>query len=107
MPPNDPRQHHRLPEFYLKGFTPSGRDDDLLWVLDFDRKKRWQSKAAKNARQRDYYRINIEGVDPNVIEKAHQGFEDAAAPVLRQLLESRVRPVGESLDHLIVFVALL
>jgi hypothetical protein len=28
-----PRRHHFLPQFYLAGFTPSGRRDDELWAL--------------------------------------------------------------------------
>jgi hypothetical protein len=107
MPRAEPRQHHRLPTFYLAGFTPSGREDGQLFVFDFVRRKTWRARPNKVAKLRDYYRVEVEGVDPNFAERLHHSFETRIAPILKRIRDTHTLPAGVELAYLIQFVALL
>lgn len=100
------RAHHYLPEFYLAGFTLSGDREDKLWVLDQEQDKCWQTRPANIAHQRDFYRVDIEGVEPDAVEKSLGQFEGAAAEIFQEIDKTRQLPTGEPLDILVNFVAL-
>jgi len=100
------RAHHYLPQFYLAGFTLSGDRNGTLWVLDREQGKSWQTRPDNIAHQRDFYRVDIEGVEPDAVEKLLAQFEGQAAEVLRRIEETRILPEGEDFDTLMNFVAL-
>lgn len=100
------RAHHYVPEFYLAGFTLKGNRQDFLWVHDQEQKKCWQTRPTNIAQQRDFYRVDIDGVEVDSVEKALAEFEAQAAKVLGKISEERRLPDGEGFELLINFVAL-
>lgn len=100
------RAHHYVPEFYLAGFTLSGSREDMLWVFDQEQDKHWQARPKKIAHERDFYRVDIDGVEPDAVEKALAQFEGQVADVFRKIGQSRELPEGDDFDFLINFVAL-
>jgi hypothetical protein len=105
-PPPTARAHHHVPAFYLAGFTLSGNRADRLWVWDRKRDKYWRGKPDDIAHQRDFYRVDVAGVEPDAVEKAFARLENQAAPVLRKIAQDRVLPEGEDFNTLLNFVAL-
>lgn len=101
------RRQHFVPEFYLAGFTLGGSRDELLHVLDQSDGRRWRSRPSELAHQRDFYRIDVEGIDPNVFEKTFGAFESQVAALLRQLFETGSLPVAEAYANLMFFLALM
>jgi hypothetical protein len=95
-----------LPQFYLAGFTKTGRKDGTLWVLDKEERKQWKSKPRKVAHRRDYYKIDAKGAPPDAIEKALAEFEHLAAPVIGTVVASGRLPNSEGLLVLVNCVAL-
>ena len=107
MPPTA-RSHHYVPEFYIAGFTPSGSRDDFLWVHDRKEKKGWRQRPREVACERDYYRIDVDGLPPDAIERDVLGkLEDLGAQALARISSEKTVPTGEMLDALIGFVTLL
>lgn len=100
-----PRRHHYLPQFYLAGFTPSGRKDDLLHVLDMRTGRCWKSKPIGVASQLDYYRLDQDAFDPFAFEKGLSRFEGQAAATLKEVLAQRAIPDFEHRLTLINFIA--
>jgi hypothetical protein len=100
------RAHHYVPVFYLAGFTLSSDRQDVLWVRDRQQDKCWQSRPVNIAHQRDFYRVDIDGLDPDAVEKALAEFEGQAADLFRNIAEKRQLPEGEEFDLLLNFVAL-
>jgi hypothetical protein len=72
------RKHHYVPQFYLKGFTPTGADGEALWVLDQHSGKQWQSTPPGIAFERDLYRVTAPGVAPDLVERKFAEFEGQA-----------------------------
>src|SRR5215217_2573068 len=104
---SEPRQHHILPEFYLAGFTDTGTRDGTLHVFDYRRGKRYRSKPRQVARERDFYRVDVPGLHPNIMEDELAAQESAFAPVLRRVLADRTVHGPEELGHVLSFVALI
>lgn len=102
-----PRGHHYVPEFYLAGFTPTGSKDDFLWVHDGEQRKAWRTRPRNVAHERDYYRVEQEGVPPDALEKAFGVVEGQLAPVLQRIATGRKPPEGADLAHALRFIAML
>ncbi|MHB9145463.1 MAG: DUF4238 domain-containing protein [Symbiobacteriia bacterium] len=100
------RRHHYIPQFYLEGFKRSA-DDKGLWVTDTQRAVQFEAVTKDIGVQRDYNRVEISGVEPNVVEEKLSQIEARAANVIRTLASSRVLPTDDDLNDLMVFIALL
>lgn len=102
------RRHHYVPAFLLQGFTPSGEREDFLWVHDREQRKTWRVKPDQAAHERDYYRVDIPEVDPNIVETTFaETIETRAAALVREMVRTHELPHGEDLQALIEFVTLL
>jgi hypothetical protein len=102
-----PRSHHYVPEFYLAGFTPSGSKEDFLWVRDFEQQKEWRCRPRNVAAERDFFRVEQEGVPPEALEKTFGIIEGRAAPALQRIASGENPPGGEDLQVALQFVAML
>ena len=103
---NEPRQHHYVPRFYLRGFTDSAREDGQLWVHDRKLDRRYPSNPANVARERDFNRVDLPEGDPNAVEAAFAALENRAAPIFAETGIRREVPTGEDLAVLMQFAAL-
>lgn len=88
MPADEPRKHHYLPQFYLKGFA--GADERLLQC---DRRggKLVRVGIGDAAAKRDFHRFEDPSVahpsfDPNAAEKMFAEIEGIQAEALQQTL---------------------
>ena len=63
------RSHHYVPAFYLAGFTDTGTRDGFLWVSDRETERTWRSKPDEAGCERDFYRIYLEGLRPDAVER--------------------------------------
>jgi hypothetical protein len=93
---SEARAQHYIPQFLLQNFTANGRDDEHLWVTAPLQKKRWKSLPKETGHQRDFYRVEAEGIDPNVAEKFLSGLESDAAPILQTIIEEQSVPTGDA-----------
>lgn len=82
------RHHHYLSQCYLKGFTQGGAKKSKLLVLDLKNNKKFESTPRNIGGMRDFNRVEIDGVDPEIIEKTQSNFESKAAAALKKLEET-------------------
>jgi hypothetical protein len=101
------RNHHFIPEFFLSNFTASGRRDDFLWVTDMKARKGYRAKPCNAGFQKDFYRVDVKGARPDIVERILGLFEGYAAPAVRHVLEQHTLPARPELDHLIELIGLL
>ncbi len=104
---NQPRRHHYVPQFYLAGFTETGKPNGLIHVLDKQRGKTWPSNPNGVAHQRDFHAIDDANCDPMSVEKALSKLEGQWSAALRRVIEARCLPEDESFGDLMVFVAFM
>ena len=100
------RHHHYLSQCYLKGFTKGGSKKSKLTVIDFKEKKIFPTIPRNVGGIRDFNRVDIEGVDPNVVEKSYAEFEGNVATALRNVQES-LELEGDNKKYILNLIALL
>lgn len=83
------RHHHYLSQCYLKGFTQGNAKKSKLTVLDLKDKKKFETIPRNVGGMRDFNRVEIDGIDPEVVEKAQSDFEGKVATALRNIEETR------------------
>jgi Protein of unknown function (DUF4238) len=80
------RKHHYVPQFYLRGFVG---EKQMLLVFDRDTEQPYRSKPHGVAAQRDFNRVEVEGMDANAVEKLLSEFEGETAPHLDKVIANQ------------------
>jgi Protein of unknown function (DUF4238) len=80
------RKHHYVPQFYLRGFVG---EKDMLLVFDRETKEPYRSKPHGVAAQRDFNRIEVEGMDASAVELLLSEFEGETAPRLGKVIADK------------------
>lgn len=103
------RQHHYIPQFYLRGFARKPHKKAKLHVFDMH-KSVWlpHPTIVKNlGTARDFNRVDIEGHPPDALENSLARFETEVASILKRICEQRQRPEGEEFVCLMNLAALM
>ncbi|WP_018917451.1 DUF4238 domain-containing protein [Vreelandella zhanjiangensis] len=100
------RHHHYLSQCYLKGFTQGNAKKSKLTVIDLKESKTFETTPRNVGGIRDFNRVEIEGVDPEVIEKAQSEFESKVAKALQELPET-LNFSGETKDLILELIGML
>lgn len=100
------RHHHYLSQCYLKGFTQGSAKKSKLLVFDLKSNKRFESTPRNVGGMRDFNRVEINGVDPEIIEKTQSEFESKAAMALKKLEETSDFS-GETKDVILELIGML
>ncbi|MFT3693444.1 MAG: DUF4238 domain-containing protein [Kofleriaceae bacterium] len=101
------RRHHYVPACYLKSFAvPQDRHRGRFYVYDRSNTHTFPSSPDNAAHQRDFYRVELDGEHPNLVENTYEALETRFAPTLRSTVESGMLPKDEDGMHeLLAFVA--
>jgi len=82
---SEARNHHFVPQSYLRGFTSKGCKDSSFTVFDIQQNKRFETRPRNVCATRDFNRIAVEGLDPNLIEKSMGEFESLINSAIAQI----------------------
>jgi hypothetical protein len=77
-----------LSQCYLKDFTQGNSKKYNLTVIDLKEKKKFETTPRNVGGIRDFNRVEIGGVDPEIIGKKQSEFEGKAATALKNLRET-------------------
>lgn len=101
------RNHHWVPQTYLKNFAKSASKSAQLYVVDKKLRTAFVSSPRNIASARDFNRVDVPGVDPNQVESDYAKFEGELTPALRRMKDSR--QFGNAEDHNLILnlIALL
>jgi hypothetical protein len=101
------RHHHYIPQFYLRGFLPTGQKKPVLTVIDLKEQRVFQTGTQVIGGIHDFNRIEAEGVLPDSLENSLSFFEGQVAAALKELEEQRTFVDKPIFDTIINFIALL
>jgi hypothetical protein len=76
------RKHHYVPRMYLTGFA---NDKDQCFVVDAATRKTFTSSTANIAAERDYNKIEAQGVPADALEKELGKFEGVISPSIKRV----------------------
>lgn len=106
MADNEPRNHHYIPQCYLKGF---GWKHKKHWYTNvaFGTTEKWHEWNLRDVgAERDFLRIDVPGHDPNAIESAMANIEGEIATALRNINQTE-KFEGDDRNMIIHLMALL
>jgi hypothetical protein len=99
-----PRRQHFVPQFYLRGFVG---EKNRLFVVDRPSKKTFRTAPKNVAAERDFNRVDVEGMDPNAVEKALAEFEGKVAPAFERVKTAKSLANKDDRDAVINLVCAL
>jgi len=89
---SEPRQQHYIPRFYLSGFADTRilkrEGQEVIWVYEKGKEPR-RSSPIKEARRRDFYSFEQDGIRRGEAEKWLGDLEDQVAPIITTLVNER------------------
>jgi hypothetical protein len=103
------RRHHFVPQCYLKGFTVERKKKRRITVFDAKESKVFTAAIDNVALERDFNRIEIDGLAPDAFENAMAKFESEISAVLDRIkatLSIAAEPDRTALINLICALAL-
>lgn len=98
--------HHYVPQCYLRNFSRK-RDKPQLAVVDRVARKQFQVPPAKVAVERDFHRIEAEGLPPDALESAFSKFESKLSESLNRIIATRSVANEEDFTHVLNLIALM
>lgn len=99
------RNHHFVPQFYLKGFARPRSKDGRLTVFDLKTRKSFATRPRNVAARRDYNRIEIEGQDPNAIESQLALIEADADQAFRRIIGAQSIDDADDFSFVLMLIA--
>lgn len=99
------RQHHYPSQCYLKGFTTNRSKKSKLTVIDLEHGRSFETIPRNVGDIRDFNRIDVDGINPNILEDSLSNFEGAVATSLTKL-RCGARFDGEVRDVILNLLAL-
>lgn len=103
--PGGARNHHFVPQYYLKGFATPRSKDGKLSVYDLKRGKSFTTRPRNVASRRDYNRVEIEGVDPNIVESQLAMLDSQADQAFRRVIAARSIASHEDFSFVLTLIA--
>lgn len=102
------RNHHYVPQGYLAGFTDTGTRDGKLYVFDLWTGSTFWTRPRNVAAERDFNRVEIDGQDPDFLEKGLGALlEDKAALAIRKIAQEQTFTGDDDLTYVINLLCLL
>jgi hypothetical protein len=79
------RNHHYIPQCYLRGFSKNGGKKSMLTVLDLEKKNFFETSTRNIGAVRDFNRVEIKGKNPDFLENSLSGFEGQTASAIKNI----------------------
>lgn len=101
------RKHHYLPQSYLAAFTNTKTKGGLFYVFDVTNGKHFQTSTKNVAAKRDFNKINIEGMPPDILENKFSTFEEEVAKAIQYININLTFPDDEKFISIINMICLI
>jgi Protein of unknown function (DUF4238) len=99
------RNHHYVSQCYLRGFTHRGTS--RLFVVDGVAKRTFETTPRNVAAERDFNRIDVDGLPPDALETDFSAFESALSAALDRISATGSFADADDRVHVFNFIALL
>lgn len=105
---NPSRNHHYIPQIYLRGFLDSSLQKEQLNVIDKFGRRHFISNPRNIGSQRDFNRVDIPGMPIDEAEmRIFSPIDGKTGEMLKYITDNATLPEKEDMFALLSFVALL
>ncbi len=102
------RNHHYIPQFYLKGFLDPCDPKKQIHVIEKNARRHFPTNPRNVGSKRDFNRVEIPGLPDDDAERRVFGLIDReAAKALKYIADNGKLPTDTEMRNLIYFVAVL
>lgn len=101
------RHHHYIPQWYLSGFTDTSTSEGYITVHDIVENRDFRTRPHGVGGERDFNRVEVEGLPPDALEQAWTKFETPASKAVRRIINAGNLDNRDDLTYLLNLVALL
>ena len=102
------RNHHYIPQFYLKGFLDPSVPKKQIHVIEKNARQHFRANPRNVGSQRDFNRVEIPGTPIDDAERRIFGLIDREAEkALKYIADHEKLPTDTKMRNLIYFVAVL
>ena len=101
------RNHHFVPQCYLRGFTTAEQRTSRLFVVDAVKRQAFETVARNVGAERDFNRIDSDTVAPDALENGFATFEGELATSLKRIRETMSLSNGDDRANLLNFICAL
>ena len=99
------RKHHYVPQMYLSGFANAAGQ---LYAINVKERNAFRPSPANIAAERDFNRIEAEGISPDALEKGLAKLEGELAPGIKRIRETAsFGEIGKDREDVINLIALM
>jgi hypothetical protein len=99
------RQHHFIPQCYLKGFTRKGSKNSRLHVVEIATGRTFETTPKKVGKERDFNRID--GLPAGDLDNKLSGFETQLAKALQKIATARNLEHEDSRIYLLNLIGMI
>ncbi len=103
---SDPKNHHYISRFYLKNFTESGGEKEMLFAYDKVKNNYFESNPENICRIKNFNKISFPGKE-YIVETEQSKIESIFAISFKAVIETKNYPNDEQLIHILNFIALV
>lgn len=102
---SDTVNHHFIPQFYLRNFSESANKRKAqVFVFDQSTMKSFRTLVRNIGARRNFFRVEVEGFDPNYVEDGMAEIEGEIAPRLAEVIETKGFPTDEHLHSVMLLM---
>ena len=103
---SEARNHHYIPQGYLRGFGWKRGKHHLVVVHDFQNKRTYETNTRNVCAERDFMRFEAQGRKPDWLENELSKLESKACEAIRNVVQARTF-AGEDKNYILNLMALL
>lgn len=97
--------HHFIPQFYLRGFADGIGRKAKVFTFDRETRSNFTTLVRNVGSRRHFFRVEIDGVDPNAIEDAMAEIETQFAVHLSEVIKAKAFPTPEHFNSIMNILA--
>jgi hypothetical protein len=99
-----PRKHHYVPQLYLRGFTDQ---KGQLFAVNAHDRKTFMTPPGNICAERDFNKIDVEGIPEDALEKEFARWEGWAAPFIERVRAEAKFPDAEHREAVVSLIVAL
>lgn len=101
------RNHHYIPQGYLRGFGLQRGKHHVVVVHDFQDKRTYETNTRNVCAERDFMRFEAQGRKPDWLEEEFSKLESKACEAIRDVVRTTGTFEGEHKNYILNLMALL
>ncbi|MGR3466041.1 DUF4238 domain-containing protein [Limimaricola sp.] len=97
--------HHFIPQFYMRGFSEGVGRKASVFAFDKDTGKMFKTLVRNVGSRRNFFRVEVNGVDPNALEDAMAEIEGGISVHLADVIATRSFPSDDHFSSVMTLIA--